>query len=323
MNLNRKLSWLLLLFTALIVSSELFTRYYLGLGTPPLSIEDPDLEYMFKPNQDVNRFGNRIIINQYGMRSASFPPESTESELRIMVFGDSVLNGGSLTDHNNLATTRLQEELSNTTNKTVVVGNISAGSWGPGNWLAYVEKYGFLDADIIVLVISSHDYADNPKFLPLNPKTHPTQQPVSALTELLTRYLPRYLPSLNFSSENTNKSEPEPLADVAQEEVDQGISDLSEFLTLATSQSQSVPVIVIQHWEKEETESGHAKDGHQVIYDLCTMFNIQPIQLDPYFSNSIRQGNNPYRDNIHPNDIGQELIAEALFEAIVPLLSNP
>ena len=51
---------------------EIFARYFLGLGTPPLSISDPRIEYMFKPNQDVYRFGNHFITNQYGMRSEPF-----------------------------------------------------------------------------------------------------------------------------------------------------------------------------------------------------------------------------------------------------------
>ena len=67
---------------------------------------------MYKPDQDVMRFGKRFIINHYGMRSENFPAKNVDKEIRLMVFGDSVVDGGNLTDHADLATTLLQNRLS-------------------------------------------------------------------------------------------------------------------------------------------------------------------------------------------------------------------
>ena len=180
----------------LAVGGEWGARSVLGLGDPPLSITHPRIEYLYAPNQDVRRFGKRILINAFGMRSEPFGLSKGADELRVLVFGDSVVNGGNLTDHNDLATTRLAHDLRPVAGgRRVVVGNVSAGSWGPGNWLAYSQTYGFFDADVVVLVASSHDLGDNPTFAPLDPNTHPTRKPLLALTEGLTRYLPRYLPA--------------------------------------------------------------------------------------------------------------------------------
>jgi hypothetical protein len=149
----------------------------------------PSIEYLYQPNQDVRRFGNRILINAYGMRSPDFPAlKQDPDERRILVFGDSVLNGGAQTDHEALATSILSRQLADVWHKPLVVGNVSAGSWGPGNWLAYAREYGLFDADAVVLVMSSHDTADNPTFAPLNPNTHPTECPWTAVGEGLTRY---------------------------------------------------------------------------------------------------------------------------------------
>ena len=292
-----------------IALGEIFARYYLGLGTPPLSITHPKIEYMFRPNQDVYRFGNRIIFNQYGMRSAPLAESKTDGEFRIMVFGDSVLNGGNQTDHAELATTILQEKLDET-EQNVIVGNISAGSWGPGNWLAYVKEYGFFEADIVVLVISSHDYADNPTFDALNENTHPTKHPVSALVEGITRYLPRYLSQLNSRGET---SESDKFVEMANEQQAlTGLNDLKNFLELA--KRHSINILVLQHWEKSEIERGFPRHGNHRIREVCESMGISSISLEPYFRQSIENGNNPYRDNIHPNQIGQKLIANALFE---------
>jgi len=190
-----------------------------------------------------------------------------------------------------------------------VVGNISAGSWGPGNWLAYVNKYGFFDPDIVVLVISSHDYADNPNFEPLNPNTHPTERPFSALTEGVTRYLPRYLPKFT-SSKSTKEAEyfEEPLT----EEVSKGLDDLKSFLNLAKRTSNHV--LVFQHWGRDEINKGKANPGNERIRILCESMGISPISLEPYFRISIENEMFPYRDNIHPNQAGQKLIAQAILE---------
>ncbi|WP_448570608.1 hypothetical protein [Trichothermofontia sp.] len=310
----RKIQKISILFTTALVvtitSGEIFSRYYLGLGTPPLSIAHPTIEYMFKPNQDVYRFGNHIIINQYGMRTAPFSVDETDDELRIMVFGDSVLNGGNLTDHADLATTFLQEKLNQTQKQKVVVGNISAGSWGPGNWLAYAKEYGFFGADVVVLVISSHDYADNPSFSDLNQNTHPTRYPILALVEGVTRYLPRYLPHLKTNQVN---SESDKFSEqINEQEGLRGLKYLRSFLQLSLEHSSNI--LVLQHWEKEEIERGFPKHGGQRIKELCQSMEITPVSLEPYFSHSIENGKNPYRDNIHLNQIEQKIIAQVIFD---------
>ncbi len=313
--------WMMVGLVVTVTSSEIFARYHLGLGTPALSIVHPTIEYMYKPNQDVYRFGNQIIINEYGMRTAPFPLEKTPNELRVMIFGDSVLNGGNLTDHANLATTILQGDL-NQVGKKAIVGNISAGSWGPGNWLAYAKEYGFFGADVVVLVISSHDYADNPSFKDINENTHPTKSPISALTEGIRRYLPRYLP--RFKTEKVVSESDKLLEQVKQADeaaVLKGLNDLKNFLQLAIDNSTNV--LVLQHWEKEELERGVPNPGNQRIKELSESMEIPTISLAPYFRRSIEQGDNPYRDNIHPNDIGQKLIADAILENLPQKVLTP
>src|SRR5947208_6169618 len=89
----------LIVLLVVLIDGELFTRFYLGLGDPPLSIVDADMEYRFKPSMSYRRFGNRIHYNAYSMRSEDFPPhKSSADELRVMVIGDSVINGGAQTD---------------------------------------------------------------------------------------------------------------------------------------------------------------------------------------------------------------------------------
>lgn len=305
--------WLLAGGLALVAGLELFARFGLGLGTPPLSQPHPRIEYLFQPNQDVSRFGNRVLVNTYGMRSADFPELKPAKEFRVMIFGDSVLNGGNLTDHDALATTLLSQRLAETEGRPVVVGNISAGSWGPGNWLAYAKDYGFFDTDVVVLLISSHDVADNPTFAPLNPNTHPQQTPTLALVEGMTRYLPRYLPIVSAPLQ----SDSQPPADDADSQVAvrQGLADLRAFLELA---QEEVPrVLVVQHPDRQELTTRKAQPGFAMIRTLVIELGVEVISAFPVMDAALAEGENPYRDNIHVNAVGQAVLADVFFEALI------
>ena len=308
----KKFFWAIAIGLMTLGVVEIIARLYLGLGNPPLSVEHPTIEYMFAPNQDLMRFGNRIVINEYGMRTESFLQHNGTGQLRIMVFGDSVLNGGSLTDHSELATTLLGENLSRVLNsQLVIVGNISAGGWGPGNWLAYARKFGFFDADIIVLLVSEHDCEDNPSFLPLNPLTHPQEKPVLALIEGFTRYLPRYLPRISDST---------PLSvSVEEGRIDatiQGLSDLRDFLKLARLFTDKV--LVVQYPEKTELEKASLV-CHLQIEEVAKEVGAVVISAAPSFRSAVKQGLDPYRDNIHPNSLGQAILANIFFEFLTKL----
>lgn len=41
-----------------IVLAKATPRHLIGLGTPPMSMSHPAIEYMFQPNQHFSRFGN-------------------------------------------------------------------------------------------------------------------------------------------------------------------------------------------------------------------------------------------------------------------------
>jgi lysophospholipase L1-like esterase len=290
-----------------VVLAEAVARFGLGLGTLPLSVPHPTIEYMFKPDQDVSRFGHRVRINQFGMRSDPIEAKRPD-ELRVLVFGDSVVNGGSLTDQAALATTILQQQLAHRTQRPVYVGNVSAGSWGPGNWLAYAREFGFFSSDVVVLVISSHDATDVPTFEPLDPATHPTQTPVLALQELFQRYLPQQLAARGWLGRTTDAASPRP-SDEARLQA-QALADLKSFLRLA--QASGAQVVVLQYPERAEVTRGVDLPGHAAIREACESVGVVPIELRPRLAARLRRGENPYRDEIHPNEVGQQTIAATL-----------
>jgi len=291
-----------LLMAVVLVGTELVARYYLGLGDPPLTIRDPQIEYLFKPDQDVRRFGNHIRFNHFSMRSDDFPPHKTDPrELRVLFLGDSIINGGAVTDQAQLATELIRARLAADLDRPVVVGNVSAGSWGPPNQLAYLKRFGIFDADIVVFVVSSHDYADVPQFPDDLGTDFPLIRPPLALWEAVSRYLPRYLPS--------SASPPPPTTQVtpAESDVQQALNAFDEMIELATSKGAAV--LVAQHLERDEPRDAET-EGHLRLRMHAERHNVPVLQLGSALTVGM------YRDAIHPDAHGQQAIADAIYPAL-------
>jgi lysophospholipase L1-like esterase len=321
---------LLVIFILLVTGAELFARYKLGLGDPPLSMPDPQIEYLYQPSKTYHRFGNTVAFNQWSMRSDDFSQHKSDpNELRILLLGDSVINGGAQTDQRDIASEIIRRELPpRIANRSIVVGNASAGSWGPPNLLAYVKKFGFFEADIVIIVLSSHDWSEVPAFGDDLGVDAPTRKPVLALQEAITRYLPRYLPG---QSEQRKEAPPEPAPDDPQ--VQQTLAALRELIALASA--SGAKVAIAQHLERNESID-NPKPGHAAIAQIARGAaagdagaggtDLSIIQLGPSFEQARRQlqagdgaahVGGPYRDHIHPNQLGQRIIAQTLMDWIV------
>lgn len=271
----------------LIIAGEMVARYVLGLGTPPLSIPHPTIEYMFAPHQDVQRFGNRILINEVGMRNGPLEAKRP-GESRFLVIGDSVLNGGSLTDHSKLATTLLS-------NDDVLYLNASAGSWGPQNMVSYLREFGTFDADMIITVLSSHDAADVPDFSPLNEMTHPTRTPPLALWEGLLRYLPQYLPRWDGPEAAAGEGDD---IEISREAI-AAVEDFSNF---------GLPVCLVLHRTRHEIGMDQPGLGYSTIRDAGAWTTV--VHTRRFISSP----DTAYRDDIHLTEDGQRDLAAAILK---------
>jgi hypothetical protein len=283
----------------LLLAGEAIARFGLGLGTPPLSVTHPRVEYMFAPNQDVRRFGNRQLYNELSMRNA--PMSDWGEARRILVFGDSVLNGGNLTDHEVLATTMASQTIGD-----AVFANISAGSWGLDNILGWIETYGLLNADTVILVLSSHDAGDRPSFAALNPLTHPTARPRSALVEAVTRYLPRFLPEALADLTRPDLSE-QPAIETNHIGRD-GIDVLPDLVDRFVN--EGVRLCVILHATLTERQMA----DNDAFAPLAGAFGERsvPIVRLADFDSEEEAIEAIYRDDIHINDAGQAVLERAL-----------
>ncbi|MDB5290512.1 MAG: hypothetical protein JWL69_1753 [Phycisphaerales bacterium] len=272
---------------------------------------DPQMEYLFKPSRTYHRFGHRISYNAYSMRCDDFPPrKSRPDELRVMVIGDSIVNGGVHVDQADVFTSLLQRRLGQDLNRPVVVGNISAGSWGPPNELAYIKKFGLFDADVVVLVLNSDDYHDLPTFTPVvgvNPN-FPDHAPVSALQEAIVRGVHNYLPSLYPASPS---DAPEPAA--TPEVVGQCLDAEREIFRVA--RAGGAAVILMQYQAADEM--GDAREpGYAEIEAVARECGVPIIETGPAFTAAQASGTRVFRDAIHSTSAGHKIMADLLLPPI-------
>lgn len=302
---------ILIVCLVLVVSMttlELLLRFVYGFGAPVLSMPDSEIDYLFKPNQDCVRFGNKIQYNNKSMRMGfDIKDGCRDSLIRVIVCGDSVVNGGTLTDQKDVATTIVQSLYP--TNEVQVL-NVSAGSWGPGNLAAYFRKYGSFDATDLIIEVDSHDlWEDDPleskgRLVGVAPD-YPKKNPALATQELLSRYLlPRIRSYFGIADFNLKVDVPRWGSESDKQSQDYNLSCM-EFLYSLPIQNKA---LLIYRSQKESSECA-VTYGEKVFRDQASRLNIPVYLLE-------LDASEDYRDIIHPNQSGQRKMALLINEIL-------
>jgi hypothetical protein len=315
--LTLKLAFRVIAFAFVALSfSEALCRFVIGLGDPPLYRADARMEYLLQPSKTYRRFHNRFSVNQYGMRADDFPPrKSSPDELRIIVVGDSIVYGGVMIDQREIDTEILKRDLKHQFGRPVEVGNASAKSWGPPNELAYLETYGTLDADVVVLELSSHDYADAPTFVPVVgiSSDYPDKRPLLALVDLFETYvLPRYfhLGTTPVGIDRTMISASESDHDIAE------CRDAErEFFRFA--RAHKAKVALVQHLSLPELTGGYQR-GYYANQAVAKEESVPYVDDANEIRSSLAAGNGPFYpgDTLHLSRVGQAILAHTLQRAV-------
>ncbi len=286
--------------------AEVFLRICFGFGDALLYQNNDRYEYIAQPNQERHRFGRRLLTNSFSQRSEE--PDTTRTI--VLGLGDSVLFGGSWTDHDSLATTLF----SKTTGMQML--NISCGSWGPDNCVEYLHEKGTFGAKAMVLVFSSHDAFDAMTFEPLvgvSPD-NPEKQYKLAIWEALDRYL---IPGIKEKIRGKQYADPEaaPERKAADRQVVQkSLHFVKGFDNLRLmADSLGIPMYVYLHAETGELACRHYNDMGQQILHWADSAHVMLI-------NGMEEGESKemYRDAIHLNYRGQQHLAQVLAKYVKP-----
>ncbi len=308
--------WLVLFLALGCVSAELFCRFVLGLGDPTLYQADSSMEYVLQPSKTYYRFHHRFSVNRYSMRADDFPPhKSTSDEFRVLVVGDSVIYGGARIDQRDIDTEILKQDLHQQLGRPVVVGNASAKSWGPPNELAYLQHFGTLDADVVILELSSHDYADAPTFIPVVGITadYPDKKPALAISDLFQTYL---LPRL-FGIGSTPAGVDRTMINTAQSQHDIDECRDAESGVFSYARAHYAKVALMQHLSLTELV-GKYQPGYVANQAVARAAHVPYVDDADELRMDLRAGHSPFYagDPLHLNRLGQVVLAHTLHQAV-------
>ncbi|NEO86847.1 MAG: SGNH/GDSL hydrolase family protein [Spirulina sp. SIO3F2] len=241
---------IVLLLASGLLGSELALRWLWGLGQPVLLQADSEIGYLFQPNQDKHRFGRQLQYNRYGQRSE--PLRDPKPSLRILMTGDSVLNGGNLIDQAETIAEQVEAQLHKSSPTTTVeVLNASAGSWGIGNQWAYLQRFGDFNSDVLILQIGTHDLVQatsTGEHIGRAPN-FPDRTPILAWQEVWSRYiwpqlrLQWHLRQVQPPTEPPNPQTTAQIEQFYQQQFEQNLQVLTEIF--AWAERQSLPVWVV------------------------------------------------------------------------------
>ncbi|HLO83838.1 MAG TPA: SGNH/GDSL hydrolase family protein [Nostocaceae cyanobacterium] len=301
----------------LLVVIEWGLRSRFGFGNPLIYIPDQQIGYLLAPNQQTRRFGNRIVINEYSMRSEPIEKIPASATLRVLILGDSIANGGWWTDQANTISSLLknkleQEKLSNYQKFEVL--NASANSWSPRNELAYLKKFGTFNAQVVVLLINTDDlFGIAPTSLPVGrDRNYPDQKPPLAIIEVWQRYATKPKPI----------AEMQPLYQEGGDRVGIILTAISQIHTIA-QENQAQFLLAMTPLLRELDESGprdYEIVARQRLRDFTQAKGITYIDFLPIFQNN-PQPQTLYQDHIHLNNQGNQLLSNEMTRSLLEMSS--
>jgi lysophospholipase L1-like esterase len=292
----------------LLVVLEVGLRSLFGFGNPLIYISDEQIGYLLAPNQRTRRFGNRIEINEYSMRSAPVQKTPAPATLRVLILGDSIANGGWWTDQAHTIASLLQQSLTATKDsnyQVVEVLNASANSWGPRNELAYLQKFGNFNAQVVVLLINTDDlFATAPTSVPVGrDRNYPDRQPPLALVEVMQRYLFQQKPIPELTAVQNEKGD----------RVGTNLAAIGKIQAL-TRQSNTQLLLVMTPLLRELGEPvprDYEITARQRLSEFSKTEQITYIDILPIF-NSTKDAKTLYQDHIHLNLSGNQLLSKVI-----------
>jgi len=313
---------LIILVGAVVV--ELGLRLVLGLGSPPLLTSHEEVGYLFRADQNLIRFTNRVHINGYHQRSEDISIADSSRISRLLFLGDSITWGGVLTDQSETYPELLEARLANWCGHPVEALNASAGSWGIGNLRAYAKHFGLFGSDLVAVQIGEGDL--------IQPKSDssgigswatPRRAPTSAVAELVFRYLwpraearwERWTRIETNEGTRPSKNQGDQISEPKRQQFSRNMRHLRALTAQIRSSGKSLVLIYVP--EKNNLLPGdrsppplYFRFRHWIDDHKISVFDIQDRWKG---RKSVKKY---YRDPIHLNERGNRALARGLSQWI-------
>lgn len=295
MTLLKKIKIFLTLVLLVLGCSELFLRFMGALDFPIYQSEE-DGHYFLKSNQNgvfLNK--NRWFVNSSGFNNKE---EIDLARPYIMLVGDSVVYGGNPIDYEDRIGFKLEKEIS----QHVYIGGL--GGWSLYNEMKFINKNLNVakNANLLVIQYDNGDLSGLAKVSPGN-GLHPLTKPVSANYYYFNKYIyPKIANKVTLSE----------LPPIPEKAISRGNWE-QELLKIANSINGKI--LFILYPDKQAFLDGKLweEQTHDIKKFLETnsdKFSYIDMSKDPAWNPEL------YRDGIHPNIEGNQLVATAIAKYI-------
>ncbi len=311
---------ILVVIVGCLVILEVGLRLILGLGNPLIYLPDQQIGYLLAPNQRTRKLGNLIEINQYSMRSPAITINRSNTCLRVLLIGDSIANGGWWTDQadtiSEILSQQIKSIIADNSFSQIEVLNASANSWNPRNELAYLQRFGTFNAQVIVLLINTDDlFGTAPISVQVGrDRNYPDSKPTLALIKAFQDFILPQKPIPEMAVVNAE----------AGDRVGFNLDAIAQIHHIA--QNSDATLLLAMTPLLRETGTGKPRDyeliARQRLTEFTENYKITYIDFLPLF-NDTQQKESLYRDNIHLSPQANKLVSVVIMRSLLQLLQIP
>ncbi|MEI6719279.1 MAG: SGNH/GDSL hydrolase family protein [Betaproteobacteria bacterium] len=287
----------------------------------PVIYEPTAYGYRVMPNQDLIRFENRSSYNAQGLRSEAISIVPEEGTLRVLCLGDSVTNGGAITDQVDTYPYQLQALLKGRFGKVEVL-NASAPGWAVSNELGWLRANGTFGSHYVVIALSTHDLFQEraPSLIVGSHQSFPGTRPHLAVQDVLQRYLvPMFLETVGLSSKagadpgvaDHNYSEAQAARNRAEVLLIEGIvrEQGGRLVVMFLDEPMPPHSVAIAHMATTAMFNEMSRSSVPVLTLRAELAHFERGEL--------------FRDAVHPNPVGNRVIAGVIARHISGAASIP
>tara|TARA_A100001011_G_scaffold372153_1_gene430259 strand:+ start:1468 stop:2400 length:933 start_codon:yes stop_codon:yes gene_type:complete len=295
---------IILLVTLKLLDYFLQKKY--GLGSPIIYQKSRIFGYSLKPNQETERRGKKIKINNMGMRSSSEWNFKNDNIKKILFFGDSVTYGGSIVNNSDLFSEKICAKLNLEINK-FQCGNLGVNGYNVYSIIRNIKYKKINNEDLIVITIIANDFVrsfHNIISQPFWSKTINNSYP--AFSEIFFIYLDKFRNRIKY-----NLGDEKQLTDIDKIYYNDLIDELYDVL-----ETNNKPYIIF--YSPTLNEIKNEEDNNFFIRILENKFeNISNLKNISY-----KNKNEIYFDHVHLNKIGHEIYSEYMKDKIKNILEE-
>ena len=281
----------------------------MGLANPILYEPDAKTGYRLKPDQHVTALGNKLTINNVGLRDPRPVSRAENGVHRVLVLGDSVTWGGVTIPQESLFTTRLERAIAST---EFLNGGVNGYSVGQMTAL-YTARYAAIHPDLLLVCVIPPDFSRPANVsLTRNSAAFPLERPWTACG-MAVEYARIQMASRFSLNALRPKSPVSPAPGSAETPTDRLEENIDALTAIATQAKPRVAVVVLPQMP------GTAGSEHRVeVLARLGGLGMTVIDLAPRKSWSATH----FLDGTHLSESGHAAVAETLAPLLTPLLAS-